>query len=255
MKIFNYLKQLYSGENALSNHISLFSLIGIMVILANNLVSVLWNKLLVNFFSVPPSSGLELWLDMFFGLLIFIYLLGYRYRYVNSLFNDNNGSLIDFNLEPFVIVLKIFPVIFIWQIYLVLFSVFIGFLLISLENSALYYLAASFVICLMPFVYLIYIDFAKNFKYKLKYFSPKFIFFILGKYLGSVIYLFLELVVLSLIPAGIVTGIAFGAKYVSSEIAKLGLQLFALCTGVYFAIILKYIFTKGIVDIMKSNQE
>ena len=36
MKTFDYLKQLYSGRNVLQNHISLFSLIGIMVILLNN---------------------------------------------------------------------------------------------------------------------------------------------------------------------------------------------------------------------------
>ena len=255
MKTFDYLKQLYNGENAFQNHISLFSLIGIMVILLNNVMSVFWNKLLVNFFSVPPSSSLELWLDMFFGLLILVYLLGYRYRYINSVLNGGDGSLVDFNLEPFVVILKVFPMVVLWHIYMIIFSAVGTAVLMAVEHTGLYYLFASVIICLTPFLYLILIDFSKNFKYERKYFSPKLIFAFVEKYLGGVVYLVLELFIISIIPVGIVTGLLFSAKFVNAEILKLGFQLGALCCGVYFAVILKYVLSRGLAELVKTNQE
>lgn len=255
MRTFDYLKQLYSGRNVLQNHISLFSLIGIMVILLNNVFSVLWNKLLVNFFSVPPSSSLELWLDMFFGFLILIYLLGYRYRYINSVLNGGDGSLVEFNLEPFVVILKVFPMIVLWHVYMAIFAAVGTAVLMSVGHVGLYYLFASVVICLTPFLYLILIDFSKDFKYERKYFSPRRIFLFLEKYLGGVIYLFVELFVISLIPAGIIAGIFFSVKFVQAEALKLGLQLAALCLGVYFAIILKYVLSRGLAELIKTNPE
>ncbi len=253
MKTFDYLKQLYSSRNVLQNHISLFSLIGIMVILLNNVLSGLWNKLLVNFFSVPPSSSLELWLDMFFGFLILIYLFGYRY--INSVLNGGDGSLVEFNLEPFVVILKVFPMIVLWHVYMAIFTAVGTAVLMSVEHVGLYYLFASVVICLTPFLYLILIDFSKDFKYERKYFSPKLIFSFLEKYLGGVIYLFVELFVISLIPAGIISGVLFSAKFVQVETLKLGLQLAALCIGVYFAIILKYVLSRGLAELVKTNPE
>ncbi|MDE6139219.1 MAG: hypothetical protein K2F57_07090, partial [Candidatus Gastranaerophilales bacterium] len=216
---------------------------------------VLWNKLLVNFFSVPPSSSLELWLDMFFGLLIFIYLLGYRYRYVNSVFNGGDGSLLEFNLEPFVVILRTFPMIVLWHVYMILFSAVGTLILMSVEHTGLYYLFASVVVCLTPFLYLILIDFAKDFKYEKKYFSPKLIFRFLEKYLGSVIYLFFELLVIMLIPVAIIVGLILSTKFIQAETLKLGIQLWTLCLGVYFAVVIKYVLSKGLAEIIKTNPE
>ena len=73
--------------------------------------------------------------------------------------------------------------------------------------------------------------------------------------MGGVIYLFVELFVISLIPAGIISGVLFSAKFVQVETLKLGLQLAALCIGVYFAIILKYVLSRGLAELVKTNPE
>ena len=43
MEVLRPLKELYSGKNAISNHVTLFSILGIVVILLNNVVVMLFH--------------------------------------------------------------------------------------------------------------------------------------------------------------------------------------------------------------------
>lgn len=45
MEVLRQVKELYSGKNAISNHVTLFSILGIVVILLNNVVAA-WGQVL-----------------------------------------------------------------------------------------------------------------------------------------------------------------------------------------------------------------
>ena len=83
MKAYNDLKEIYTGKRALYNHITFFSLLGIMVIFLNNLFAVWGSSLYIDLFAVPPSSTMGLWVALLGGFLIAVYLFGYSYQYIS----------------------------------------------------------------------------------------------------------------------------------------------------------------------------
>lgn len=254
MEVIKYLKQIYQGNNALANHITLFSLLGIMVILLNNIAAYFGSGLVyLNFLAIPPASKLELSLNLFFAILILIYFFGYEYKFINENFHNESIKLPEFDLMPSVMVLRILPMFLLWQVYYI-FALAVGsFALLSFGNMALSYVVYSLFICIQPFIHLIMITFAYDFKFNKALANPFTLFNYLDKSLGDVIFLFLETCLVSIIPVVLVGGIIFLGHKIVSEPYRLSFYLLGLCVGMYFINILKYIYIAGLMNIVKEK--
>ena len=110
MEVLRQLKELYSGKNAISKHITLFSILGIVVILLNNVVAA-WgtSAFYFDFFAIAPSSRFELWLTLTVCILLMIYLFGYDCKFLYSKFQNNDSVLPEMDLVPMSMFFKSFP--------------------------------------------------------------------------------------------------------------------------------------------------
>lgn len=254
MEVFKYLKQIYKGENTLPYHIMLFSLLGILAILLNNVFAYLGSGLVYfTFLAVPPSNKIEFSINLFFAILIVLYLFGYEYKFINQNFHNEKFALPNFDLIPSVMVLKMLPLFFTWQVYYLAVLILGTFALLSFGNITLSYIFYSLLICMLPFMHLIFITFTYDFSLDKSLANPFVIFKYLDKTLTDVIYLFIQIIVLAIIPAAVVYGIAYGAHKIMSEPYKLSLYLLDLCLALYFMSILKFVYISGLMKIVKDK--
>ena len=253
MEAYNYLKQLYSGKRAIFNHITLFSLLGIMVIFLNNLSASWGSSLYLDLFAIPPSTSFELWIAVVGGFLTAAYLFGYSYQYIHSLFKREECSLLEFDFTPFGTFFKVFPMFFLWQNYLTLIAMFGCLIILSFDNLILLGIFAGVLILMMPFVHMVLISFCSRFKYIIKYFYIWLIFQYMNKTSENVSSLLLQILLLALVPAVIITALVIGSTYIEHEVYQYAIELIALCFGVYSLAILKYVFSVGLVKIVKEN--
>lgn len=253
MKAYEDLKEIYTGKRALYNHITLFSLLGIMVIFLNNLFAVWGSSLFIDLFAVPPSSTMELWVALLGGFMISIYLFGYSYQYIHSLFKRDECSLLEFTFEPFGTFFRVFPMFFLWQNYVILFSILGTVTFLSFKNNILLYLFAGLMLALMPFVQMVLISFSSRFKYRLKFFYPWLVLDYVDKTLGDVCILFLQIVLLALVPSAIISMLVIGSTYIEHEVYQYAIELACLCFGIYCLLIFKYVFSVGLVRIVKEK--
>ena len=253
MEAYNYLKQLYSGKRAIFNHITLFSLLGIMVIFLNNLSASWGSSLYLDLFAIPPSTSFELWIAVVGGFLTAAYLFGYSYQYIHSLFKREECSLLEFDFTPFGTFFKVFPMFFLWQNYLTLIAMFGCLIILSFDNLILLGIFAGVLILMMPFVHMVLISFCSRFKYRIKYFYIWLIFQYMNKTAENVSSLLLQILLLALVPAVIITALVIGSTYIEHEVYQYAIELIALCFGVYSLAILKYVFSVGLVKIVKEK--
>lgn len=253
MEAFNYLKEIYTGKRALYNHITLFSLLGIMVIFWNNLFAVWGSSLYIDMFAVPPSSTMGLWVALVGAVTIAMYLFGYTYQYINSLFKRDDCSLIEFTFLPFGTFFKVFPMFFLWQNYITLISIVVSLVLLSFGNLILLYLFFGLTLAIMPFVQMVLITFCSRFKYRIKFFFPWLALTYMEKTLADVFILFLQVMLIGLIPAILISGLVVGSFYIEHEVYQYAIELACLCFGIYTLAILKYIFSVGLVRIVKEK--
>lgn len=253
MEAYNYLKQLYSGKRAIFNHITLFSLLGIMVIFLNNLSASWGSSLYLDLFAIPPSTSFELWIAVVGGFLTAAYLFGYSYQYIHSLFKRDECSLLEFDFTPFGTFFKVFPMFFLWQNYLTLIAMFGCLIILSFDNLILLGIFAGVLILMMPFVHMVLISFCSRFKYRIKYFYIWLIFQYMNKTSENVGSLLLQILLLALVPAVIITALVIGSTYIEHEVYQYAIELIALCFGVYSFAILKYVFSVGLVKIVKEK--
>ena len=253
MEAFNYLKEIYTGKRALYNHITLFALLGIMVIFLNNLLAVWGSSLYIDLFAIPPSSTMELWVALIGGFSIAVYLFGYSYQYINSLFKTEECSLIEFSFTPFGTFFKVFPMFFLWQNYVVLLTIFVSLLLLSIGNVILLYIFFAIIVALMPFIQMVLITFCSRFKYRIKFFYPWLILQYMEKTLSDVIKLFAQVVLLAVIPAFLIAGLVVVSFYIEHEVYQYAIELACLCLGIYTFAILKLVFSVGLVKVVKEK--
>ncbi len=254
MEVFKYFKQLYQGKDVLSNHITLFSLLGIMVILLNN-AAAHWgsNILYFDFFAVAPSSDLELWLNIFFGILILIYMIGYGIKFIHKVIEENNIELPNFDLEPSSYFVKFLPVFLIWIFYYV--ATFLAGILFTFSdnNPVLVYVFSSIMICLIPFIHLIFVEYVRDFKITKNIIYPWNIFRYLDKNIGDVIFLVAAVIILSLIPDAVIFLMLKFAHGLASEVMKLSVYLAGLCIGLYLIFVLKLVYFAGLAKILNEK--
>ena len=250
MDIFKDIIKIYSGEKNISNHILIFSLLGIMVLLFNNKLSFDWVAITGGYFGCPMLSERLLYLSLVGGIVILIYSIGYIFSNAHN-FYINKNELAEPSLSSFVVFVKLLPLFIFWLAIIVLFAA-AGFAAFDME-SILFYIYFSILICIPPFVNIIYVMYAKDFKLKSLYFSPLFLFEVIDKTVGLVIKLSLKLLVVCIIPVGILYFLFIFSAKISSPFIQLGLRLGALCLGAYFLNIIHYLYLQGLVKIVETK--
>lgn len=253
MEVIKYLKQIYSGENALANHITLFSVCGIMVIFISLYMASLGNAVFPDFFISPPSSEIELFFEASLGVFIFIYLFGYCFKFVGVNFKQDNVTLPDMTLDNFMILIKSIPVMVVWALYYFVITFAGLYFLIKNDQIPLAYVFGAIMICLIPFFIMKVFSFSNNFKYSFELLNPFSLLSYLDRALGDVILLSLESLALIIVP---ILLLYLNFKYsvlVRSDSLKLGLRLGGLCLSTYLYLICTYIYSVGLVNILKKK--
>ncbi len=254
MGIFRYFKQIYSGKNTLANHISLFSLAGIFVILFIKYTAS-WGNLLFydNFCISVPSSTKELWAYLFFGMLLLIYFIGYGVNVVSNVMNNKENGLPNITLQPFTVFVKMLPMAVYWVVFYLLICFGGIFALLKLNNAGFIYIFSSVMFCIIPFILILLTQYAKDFEFRKEFFNLFSVFKILEKTLGDVIFLSLGVFALAAVPFFAIYKIL--AYPVGDEALNLNLviKLGALCFGFYLSLIFNYVYLTGLADISKKQ--
>lgn len=253
MEAYNYLKEIYSGKRAIYNHITLFSLLGIMVIFLNNLSASWGSSLYIDIFAIPPSSSFELWVALFGGFFTALYLFGYGYQYVNSLFKRDDRSLLEFTFQPFGTFFRVFPMFFLWQNYITLFAVFGTLIILAFNNLVILYVFGAIITMFLPFVHMVLITFSARFKYRVRFFYPWIVLQYFDKTFSDVVCLFLQVLLLALVPIAIITTLVITSMQIEHEVYQYAIELASLCFGVYSFAVLKLVFSAGLVRIIKEK--
>ncbi len=250
MEVFKFLKSIYKGENAAENHIILFSLAGIMVILFCCYGASLGNLIFPSVFIASSESKFVLAAELFVALLIFIYLTGYSFYLCNSNFQNNQVEMPKFNLTPFLCFIKLFPLFFIWILYYVIFLAGGLIVFLNADQIILTYIYGAVFICLIPFILLMFINFSKDLKYRKKFFNPLIVLKYINIALGDVIYLSIKVGILFLL---ISCAIFYLSNIlISSEVLKLAVWLLCACIWMYFVLVFKYIYYAGLIKILNK---
>jgi hypothetical protein len=142
---------------------------------------------------------------------------------------------------------------FLWQNYVVLTSVVLMLIILAMDNVFLLYILSAIVVMLLPFVQMIIISFCSRYKYRLKFFYPWIIFRYVDKTFSQVVCLFLQILILAILPALLITGGVVASTYITHEVYQYALELACLCLGIYSFAVLKYVFSAGLVRIVKEK--
>jgi len=250
MQVWNYLKLLYSSKHALSKHVCLFSLIGLLVLSLVKYTAAYGNLLLYhNFYISVPSSAYELWIYLFFICFLMIYLFGYTANFANNLLNNRTELIPEFSLKPFYYVVKIFPLYLCWNLYFILMGL-VMFYKISNDLKFVYiFLILAF---MFPFILIIQTIFIKNLRYSKEYFRPITIFKVIGKSFLKVVILDLQVLVMAALPVFALYKILAYSVPVKIINLNLPIKLCVICLIAYIFMIFVLIYQAGLCNIVKS---
>ncbi len=253
MEVFKNIYQLFNTRQALIRQISLFSLVGLLIIFFNNFTSSWTNLLFNNFYINPPSGIWGIRLSLAAAILIFIYITGYTYKLLSSVNPDGKFTMPDFDLEPFAVFVRMIPIFLIWIIHYLIMFIVGSFVVYKLNPSGNNYLFYAIMLCFLPFIFIIFAKFAGEFKYRLKYFSFSYLLKVIDKSLGDVIFLSLEII----IPAAIAFAAIYGAfeatAVIKSDIWLFGCRYFIVCLSAYLFVILELTYLTGLAKIAQKS--
>lgn len=250
MNVFKTLKNLYSVKDYLYTHISIFSLLGIMTLCLNNILLSYFGNVYSNYLGFAPSNKFELFLNLFIGLCLIFFFIGYVCEIIQKSFDDEI-SLPKLTLESFSLFVRSLPVVIVWGLYFG-FMLMLGVSLIPI-TSPLFYIYFSLLLCFVPFIQIIFAMYIKKSELKAEFFQPLLIVQVMDKTLGSVILLWLQILVVSVLLYGVVYLIFNFAHYFPSAYVQLSIRMLGLCIGVYFFNIVIYVYNKCLVGIVKNK--
>lgn len=248
MNILKILKELYTGKSNLIAQLGIFSLIGIMIISANQVVSAFTGNTLYSVFAAP-SEG-EVIIFALTGIMLFIYFSGYLFKFVHESFDSSETELASISMDCFPIFLKTFPVMFIWSVY-VGFALLLGYLLFTI-NRLEFFAYIILILILLPFVNMVFIIFAKDFSYSKQIFNPGIVVKLMSKtFVPAALFLIQYLF------SGLVVSIIFGfiftfISYVNSREQQILSILLILSVSSYIQMILNLVYYKGLTEILKK---
>ncbi len=250
MRFIKYFQAIYSDTK---KHIMLFSIIGTVALLINNVLSKFTNNLLSNHLIVAPDSAFEIMLEIGFGILIWFYIFGYEYKFLNNIMNDSEIILPEFNGEVFLTACKMTPIFILWQIYFFILTFLTGIFTITTGNLLYYFLAGTVMLFITPFVFMIYVKFSKDFKYTNDVISPKTLLKYIDKSIVDVVFWCLEFGIYGFLFFALLIGYMGWALNLSEQIPRLIATLGGMCFAAYIFVIFKLIFGIGIAKIVKEK--
>ena len=75
----------------------------------------------------------------------------------------------------------------------------------------------------------------------------------MSKTLSDVCILFLQVLLLAIVPAAVISVFVIGSTHIEHEVYQYGIELASLCLGVYSLAVLKLVFSVGLVRIVKAK--
>ena len=250
MNVLSYLKEIYCDRKSLFIHVSLLSLVGIMAISGCEYLSYLLGNIFSSFLGYSSANHYILSLEMFILLMLLIYFSGYLFKSSNAFFTQE-AKLPDLSLSAYQVFVKMVPVFVVWIIYLLISLVFLVFAF--RPDTILFYTYISIVLCLLPFISLIWVLYSKDLELNRKYFSIKFLCNVIDKTFLSVVNLVVQTIILGIIPISIISYVIKYSNTVKSTSLQLGLRLGSICLSVYILYILLLVFNLGLVNISKKK--
>jgi hypothetical protein len=249
MNILQSIKNLYKGEDKIAIHTSVFALTGITAIAFVNIASIFLGHSIYSIFSVPKDA--EAIIYSIIGITIFIFFTGYKFKYVNRLFADENSALPSVSLDCFTIFAKIFPIIFLWAIYTFIFYIIAGTILGVTVLKGI--LPTFLAILLFPFLNAIIVLFSENFEYKTCFTNPLLIFSIMKRTFVPIFSWIFQFLILFII-VSLFFKFMFQYTYSShTKLFQLSLTLILTCISGYVQEIMNLAYLNGIVNILKEK--
>lgn len=250
MNVLNYLKEIYCDKKSLFIQVSLLSLIGIMTISGCEYLTYILGNLFSAFLGYATGSHYVLSIELFVFLMLLIFFSGYLYNFSNNVFNKDS-KLPDLSLAGYQSFVKMLPVFIVWIIYLMI-SLIILFIGLRAE-SVLFYTYLSIVICILPFINLIWVLYSKDFVLNRKYFSILFLLKVIDKTFLSMVNLVAQTIIVGILPTLIISGIIKYSNTIKHTSFQLGLRLGGICSSVYVLYILFLVFNLGLVKISENK--
>lgn len=249
MNIFEITKNLYTGKENLVAHVGIFGLAGIMAISFNEIISVFTGNTMYSVFVTPSNA--EVIIFALIGMTIFIYFTGYMYQFVHENYTSKNTELPSISMNCFVTFLKTFPVIFVWGLYIGLALIF-GHVFLNVGRVE-FFVFFTFLLILLPFINMVFMLFARDFKYQIKFFNPLLIVKIMQKTFVPVIIFLIQFIGISII-ISIISGMLFRfAFYEHARNIQMSLILLIMCVSSYIQQILNLAYYKGLTQIIKKE--
>lgn len=250
MNVFKYLLNLYTSKDALFNHITLFSLSGLMTVAFSSYLSSVFGNIYGSFFDFISLSPVASDFMLVLAVMLLIFFTGYNYSVTNRMFYGTE-ELPELSLVSYFIFVKILPVILVWKIYE--FAFFAAGIVFIPITSPVFYIYFSVLLCILPFLSLIYSMFVKDFKYRAEVFSPVTVFRVLNRSLGLIIFLWLQILVLAIIPCTVGYLLLKCSPLILNHVWQMGIKLGGVCILFYLSLVIKFAYNRGLVEIVQTK--
>ena len=252
MDLAEIFQKIYSGKGVVKKHLTLFSIVGILALLGNCVVSYNANSLFSSMITVAPSEE-EVKVFLAFVIYFWAYIFGYEYKFINSVMNSENIELPQFESNVLDVFIKMFPVFLVWQIYFFIISYFTGKYTLLTNNLLCYFIFGTIMLFFTPFVFMLYVKFAKDFKYGKDVFLPWAIVKNIDRGLVDVVVLGVKYFLYVIIPVAFFTGYFEWVFTMQAELIRLVAYLIGICFAAYVFVIYKLVYGVAIAKIVKEK--
>ena len=250
MEVIKSLKNILCGRNNIFINISLFSLVGI---LTTALCYIISTFIPTNYFGYPPKENYELSVSFFIFFIISIFLFGYIYDYANTKLNKETCMLIDIKINSFVIFAKMLPLFFIFVAYFA-FGALLGLFLfrIGTIDMIIYY---GLLTCFIPFIFIIYTLYAKEFKLTKDLLNPINIIKIIKNTFTNVISFAIKTLPLYVIICFLIMKIvSLCGNYLTPNV-QLGMRILGFTVIIYLTFLYNLLFIDILTTIIKNKKD
>lgn len=248
MNILKIIKELYTGKENLVAQATVFALVGIMAISFNEITSMFTGYTLYSVFAVPSNT--EIIIFSMLGIMIFIFFLGYSYKFVHDSYENETTELPSISMNCFTTFIKVFPVMFVWGLYIG-FMLFLGLNIFGTARIELY-IYSVFLLILLPFINMVFVKFAKDFKYSREIFNPLIIVKIMSKTFTKVLLFILQFILVGFLIS--LLGICIRFSVNGSRTVQIISILSIMCIAAYLQQVLYFAYYKGLTEIIKKNK-
>lgn len=253
MEVLKSLFDIFRGKNNLIMHVAIFSLTGIQALCLNAYVSHNLGSFYSSYLGYAPNDELTLSLMSVLGIMVTIFLFGYGLKYSNKIYNDKTVDLPDISLDVFPMILKYLPMVLIWGTYFYI-ATSLGFRVLS-ANGFLFYFYYILLMMFVPFVFMIFVKFSKDFCYSKEMFLPSVVTSYMDKYARAVWGIIAKILLVFFIGFTVVCLIFYNSDRLTDASATLSVRLFGLSLMFYLFNISYMMYVNGVAKILQNECE